>query len=199
MIMSKKTLLKSLLVVGSLLAMCGPAAAAGRYWSLNSGVWLPHQTSSYDNAGQPVTTDYSAGWLFSGGRGVAFDSGLRLECDLGWRQADGKSAGSDGTWAFTSLVNAWWDVRNSSGVTPYFGGGFGYARSHVSSPGFVDETGDGFAYQVGTGVAVKLDRSLALDIGYRYFGISDSTSGSHGVGDDGIVGSVISTGLRFGF
>lgn len=96
------------------------------------------------------------------------------------------------------MVNAWWDGRNGSPFTPYFGGGFGFGRGHVASPGPIDNSGSGKAYQVGGGVDCKIDQQLSLDVGYRYFGLSD-TSSNGGAGSVDMVGSSVLTGIRWRF
>lgn len=174
-----------------------PAFAAERYFSLASGVWLPSRTSTVNNNFRPVDISYDASWGIGGAIGVALDSGLRLENEIVYRQASPRGS-NDNMWALGWMVNAWWDGRNSSPFTPYFGGGFGFGRGHVASPGPVDNSGFGIAYQVGGGVDYKIDQRLSLDVGYRYFGVSD-TSSNGGVGSVDLVGSSVLAGLRWRF
>jgi opacity protein-like surface antigen len=174
-----------------------PAVAAESYFGLEAGAWMPHQTKTYDNSFQQLNVEYSTGWGVGGTFGAAFNNGFRLEYELSYKQAEAKRY-RDGMWSWVSMVNVWWDARNSSGITPYFGGGFGSTHAHVSSPGAVDENGYAPAYQVGAGVDIRIDQRLSLDIGYRYFGISDSSiSGLYGgIGQEG---SFVTTGLRMRF
>lgn len=88
--------------------------------------------------------------------------------------------------ALAMLFNTFVDLHNSSPLTPYFGGGIGFATLYLSdtsgtdtrggAPGrtllYVDDNDSVFAYQVGGGVEIALNPSLSLDLGYRYFGTS---------------------------
>ena len=171
--------------------------AAERYLSLTAGTFSPGNTASLDNNFKSTNIEYNTGWALGGAFGAGFDSGLRLENELIYRQASPRTAGGD-LWALAWMINVWWDARNSSPFTPYFGGGFGLGRGHVASPGPIDNSGSGAAYQVGGGLDYKFDRHLSLDVGYRYFGIAD-TSSSGGVGSVDLAGSSVLAGLRWRF
>ena len=188
-----KRLIQSLIIVGLTWL---PAAATERYFELETGVWLPLQTSSVDRSFRPINIDYSTGWGLGGVFGAAFDNGTRMEYELVYRQAPAKGVGDD-MWNFASMLNVWWGFPKAK-ITPYFGGGFGFARAHTSSPGAIDETGGGISYQIGGGIDIRLVRSMTLDIGYRYFGISDA-SNSGGIGNIDLSGSTIMSGIRIGF
>jgi len=85
--------------------------------------------------------------------------------------------------ALAVMFNAFFNLRNSSPVTPYFGGGIGVATLHLTNTFGTDTSGGGsqrlllypkdndtvFAYQGGAGVEIALNRRLSLDLGYRYF------------------------------
>jgi opacity protein-like surface antigen len=146
---------------------------------------------------QQILIEYNTGWALGGAFGASLDSGLRLENELIYRQASPRTAGGD-LWTLAWMINVWWDARNSSPFTPYFGGGFGLGRGHVASPGPIDNSGSGAVYQVGGGLDYKFDRHLSLDVGYRYFGIAD-TSSSGGVGSVDLAGSSVLAGLRWRF
>jgi len=184
-------------VTVSIILFATHSFAAERYWSLTAGTWHPEQTSSADFNFQEIGVSYDPGWSIGATIGTAFDKGFRLENELVYRQAAAKGS-SDDMWALGWLVNIWWDGRNSSRYTPYFGGGFGFGRGHTGSPGPVDNSGYGIAYQAGGGVDVRFDPRLSLDIGYRYFGIADTYSGN-GVGSFNPAGSSVSAGLRWRF
>src|SRR5450631_293633 len=175
-----------------------PAFATDRYFGLAGGAWLPGKTSSFDVNFYPVKVDYKSGWSAGGTFGVAFDSGMRLDNEIVYRQSSARSS-SDDQWALGWLINIWWDARNSSPLTPYFGGGFGYCRGSIASPGPIEGSGTGVAYQAGGGVDVRLQRGFSLDLGYRYFGIADLASNNN-VGDGfDLAGSSIMAGLRMRF
>lgn len=127
---------------------------------------------------------------------AGYDFGtIRLEGELSYKHAEIKSITdqSDGfqfrnvdgnVGALAVLFNAFFDLRNDSPVTPYLGGGIGFATLHLSDTFGVDTSGGTvrtlllygrsddtvFAYQGGAGIDIALNRRLSLDIGYRYFG-----------------------------
>jgi opacity protein-like surface antigen len=144
----------------------------------------------------------SSGTLFSGDT-VKFDPGiyvggtggydfgyLRLEGELSYRNSNIDSVSFangerfrnvDGDLgAFATMFNVFFDIQNPSRVTPYLGGGIGFATLHLSdthgygnTQGYTqlyDKSSDTvFAYQIGAGLDIALNRLLSLDLGYRYF------------------------------
>lgn len=129
--------------------------------------------------------------IYTGGTG-GYDFGfLRLEGELSYRNlgidtVTNESSGErfrnvDGDLgAFAVMFNAFFDVHNPSPVTPYLGGGIGFATLHLSDTngfgnvqGFThlyDDSNDTvFAYQVGAGMGIAITNRYSLDIGYRYF------------------------------
>jgi opacity protein-like surface antigen len=86
--------------------------------------------------------------------------------------------------ALAMMFNSFADLHNSSPLTPYFGGGIGFATLYLSDTFGTDTRGNlvtrdllysndsdtVFAYQVGGGVEIALSPDLSLDLGYRYFG-----------------------------
>jgi opacity protein-like surface antigen len=77
------------------------------------------------------------------------------------------------------MFNVFFDMRNSSPVTPYVGGGIGFATLHLSETTGYDNAGKlilyddssdtVFASQVGAGVDLAINSRYSVDIGYRYF------------------------------
>ncbi len=149
-------------------------------------------------------TDFLTGTNFDDR--VAFDPGIniggtggydfgviRLEGELSYKHAEIKSItdqtgyryrrvdGSLGT--FAMMFNGFVDLHNESRVTPYVGGGIGFAAMHLSDTHGTDTRltpasspllyGEGddtvFAYQIGAGLDIAMNRHLSLDVGYRYF------------------------------
>lgn len=89
------------------------------------------------------------------------------------------------------LMNGFFDIRNDSPITPYFGGGVGYATLYLSDT-YGTNTRGGFttrdllysedldsvlAFQAGGGVEIALNSVLSLDLSYRYFGTSKAELG----------------------
>jgi opacity protein-like surface antigen len=130
---------------------------------------------------------------YVGGTG-GFDFGyLRLEGELSYRYSEIEAITDldtgiqfrnvDGNLGvFATMANAYFDLHNASPVTPYWGGGIGFAVLHLSDTFGVNQ-GEGnifyseeddavFAYQAGAGLEIALNPILSLDVGYRYFGTS---------------------------
>ena len=92
--------------------------------------------------------------------------------------------------SFVGLFNAYWDIANYNGVTPYIGGGIGFAHNQIddifiAESGFVTQGGETteFAWALMAGLAFDISPDLILDVGYRYIDLGDVKSGI--VGSDG--------------
>lgn len=123
-------------------------------------------------------------------------------------------AGDARSWEL--MANAYADLGTFAGFTPYVGGGVGAvnlsydlsAAGCVGPAAAADCAFDGadswrFAYNLGAGVAYTINRSLALDVGYRYLNVEGDRIGSGGTGrtihadDDGYDRHTITAGLRY--
>jgi outer membrane autotransporter protein len=128
---------------------------------------------------------------YVGGTG-GYDFGfLRLEGELSYRHAKiDKVTESNGfrfsnvdgdLGVFASMFNVFLDMHNPSRVTPYVGGGIGFATLYLNDIRGFDSRGPGrvrlyddsndtvFASQVGAGIDVAINSRFSLDFGYRYF------------------------------
>jgi opacity protein-like surface antigen len=81
--------------------------------------------------------------------------------------------------AASLMANAYYDLHNSSQVTPYFGGGLGIANINLTRSvelGFAEDESDIVpAFQLMTGIsfAPNPNSASAVHLGYRYFGSLD--------------------------
>jgi len=170
------------------------SAAAGRpgpYFSAFLGASFASDTtvSGFDGStpySDQVTFDPG---VYVGGTG-GYDFGfLRLEGELSYRNAKLDTVTENGApfrnvdgdlGVFATMFNVFLDLHNPSRVTPYLGGGIGFANLHLNdttgrstSGNFIrlyDDSNDTvFAYQVGAGMDVAINSRYSLDIGYRYF------------------------------
>jgi OOP family OmpA-OmpF porin len=155
------------------------------------------------------------GFIVGGAVGMSlnqFMQGLRVEAEVAYRQQNVK-----GPWAVTTftttgggsgtttaagildydqsslsvLANVWYDF-NVGGVSPYIGGGIGWARTELDgnfgvvtpAPGVLPLSFDdsGFAWQLGAGVNFDIAPNMKLGVGYRYFEGPDVTVTSPLVG-----------------
>lgn len=192
------------LALMTLAALATPAIASatpprpGPYFSGFIGVAVPTNTdvtSSFINLNDRVEFDPG---INIGGTG-GFDFGyLRLEGELSYKQGEfsrivdrvsgtryGDIDGSIG--ALAVMGNLFVDLHNDSPITPYLGGGVGFAAMHQEDTSgrdsstfnrvdlYLSDDDTVFAYQAGLGVDIALSRILSLDIGYRYFRTSKAT------------------------
>lgn len=110
-------------------------------------------------------------------KGAGIDTITSVTNSYGIRNVDGDFG------VYAGMVNAFVDLHNDSRFTPYLGGGVGFATLSLSDTyGYVmtgttthyellylqnDDTV--FAYQLGGGVDIALNKHFSLDLGYRYF------------------------------
>lgn len=194
---------RSLVVISAVAVFLIPAICLatppvpGPYTSVFAGVNVPEKSNVTTNDFGDTFHDqveFDPG-VYAGGT-AGFDFGLmRLEGELSYRYAEIKSitdtsdgfqfSNADGNLgALSFMANAFIDLHNASPVTPYFGGGVGFAVLHLSdtfagTPSQVllypNGTDTVFAYQVGAGVELALNPMFSLDLGYRYFTSSKAT------------------------
>lgn len=165
----------------------------GPYASVFAGVSIPENSNVTTNDFFFNNTfndeaEFDIG-VYTGGT-AGYDFGLlRLEGELSYRYSDINSVTDkldgfkfqnvDGNLgALACMANAFVDLHNASPITPYFGGGVGFAVLNLSdtfagAPSQVLLYPDGsdtvFAYQVAAGLEIALNPMFSLDLGYRYF------------------------------
>lgn len=190
----------ALLLAVPTICVAAPAPHAGPYVSGFIGVSVPRDrdvTTEYFN-NTPTNNDqvkFDPGINIGGTGGYDFGY-LRLEGEISYKYSEIESItdqnanarfrnpdGNLGVAAF--MANAFFDIHNGSIVTPYLGGGIGFASLHLSDTYGTDaigrlrlyDEGDDtvFAYQAGAGVEIALNRRFSLDVGYRYFGTDTAT------------------------
>lgn len=185
------------------LAEATPATQAP-YATAFLGVTIPEDSTvtAYDTTGTQQLNDsveLDPGIYLGGAFG--YDFGLvRLEAELSYKQS-GIAAVTDNLAAppvhyrsvegdlgvFAFMANAFIDMHNDSPVTPYLGGGIGYANlylsdTHDNSSGvrlYREDDASAFAYQAGAGLDIALNRMISLDLSYRYFATEKATFDSH--------------------
>ena len=209
---------RTLTILALAIAVALPAASQAMpmrpapYFSGFLGVAVPKDTDvTLNNTGSGVTFDQRIGLdpgIYFGGAG-GFDFGfIRLEGEFSYKQSNIKSitdkSGADqfrdvdgklSLMAF--LFNAFFDFHNYSPVTPYMGGGIGFATLHMGNTFATNNANQTFlmypqdddtvfAYQVGTGLDIALTRRYSLDVGYRYFNTDTASFSGHQLTAGGI-------------
>ncbi|MGX7927361.1 OmpA family protein [Tsuneonella sp. HG094] len=176
-------------------AIASPALARDGAWyvELDGGPMIVEDID-FDVAGvaDSVTTDTHYGYDFGGI--VGYDFGfIRLEAEAGYRAADLDTLSSTrplfptaapaGTYAaggdmsvLSFMLNGLVDFGPDDGLQGFVGGGVGVARTKVngatvdvSSPGWLDDSDSGFAWQALAGVRAPLTDSIDVGLKYRFF------------------------------
>jgi opacity protein-like surface antigen len=172
-------------------------ARPGSYISGFLGANAQQDTTATISEFNPVTTknaqvQFDPGINIGGSAGYDFGT-LRLEGEMSYKQENISSV-SEQTFgtkyinvdghlgAFAMMINGFFDFHNESPITPYLGGGMGFAALNLSNTRGVDantgaindhifrsDDATVFAYQAGAGVEVAINKRFSIDLGYRYF------------------------------
>lgn len=202
----KRTLIIFVVLGACLVPVISSAASVrpGPYVSGFLGLTVPRDTnvieSGNSNGNFSDQVEFDPGINIGGTGGYDFGF-VRLEGELSYKHAEienitdattGTRYGSpDGRLgALAMMANAFVDLHNASPITPYVGGGIGLAVLHLSDTfatinsvryQFYDDDDDTvFAYQVGAGLDIAINRRFSLDVGYRYFA-TDKASFTRGL------------------
>lgn len=176
-----------LMVVLALTATTAFGEEGRGYVGLSTGIFLPNDSRLTDTTGDTADVSYKAGFALSGVAGYEIGNGLRLEGELAYKNADLdriRVAGGSGdvnsdVWSLGFLANAFYDIKTGSMVTPYLGGGIGFASVNVGD-GTIngirvwkksDDTA--FAYQAVAGLGFEINKNVAVDLNYRFYGTED--------------------------
>ena len=178
-----------------LIAATTQAAEDGMYGSLNLGY---SQLATAVNTSELIDIDskFTGGGLVGVTYGFILPNAIRIEGEAvghyhGVSSLTARRVGNlslktgeldaDGIVASTSyLANVFYDLDFGARLTPYLGGGVGFANFSVDDveavgAEFVDDKDQMFAYQLGAGLSYRIDERFSLGVGYRFFQTSDST------------------------
>ncbi len=108
-------------------------------------------------------------------------------CGLGTGTCTNEYMGHKSEWLF--LANAYWDIGEIRGITPYVGAGIGVANVNLDNfqdinqiAGAIHWARDGsewnFAWALHAGLAYEVTQDLTLDVGYRYVNMGDGVTGT---------------------
>ena len=172
-----------------------------------------------------VDNEYDLGFAVSGAVGYDFGKvwelgGFRTELELSYRENSidthnvaalgGDQPGSKGDASSLALmVNALHDFDTGSPVTPYLGGGIGYAWNDLDNygidavPDVLNDDDSGFAWQLIAGVGYDLSPQATISVDYRYFSTSADVTSSAATGgtssDVDLDSHTVMFGLRYRF
>ena len=178
----------------------GGTADAAPYVSLNMGtVWVNDSDYSYAEYGYDYTYrdegefSFDPGFVVSAAIGNDFGNGFRLEMEYSFRANDlekaegteyyqdyyvndsndySESLGGD-VMTNSLMANVFYDFAPSSPVSPFIGGGIGFANIEGDIDFQGNEDDDVFAYQLGAGIAFALNPKMKIDVQYRFFATED--------------------------
>jgi len=156
----------------------GPYVAVG-----GGGDWAAGNSFdvTVNNSDHRLNTRWGDGWGAFAALGYRFDPNMRAELEFSERQApvhswSGNTAYGD-QWDDSGMLNAFYDIRTGTAITPYVGGGIGAAHiawSHSARaaiqalPDTYDDSGTKFAWQAIGGAAFEVTQNLALTADFRY-------------------------------
>lgn len=190
----------ALLAAVVLVSSSASAIAAGPYIGAASGLSAFHNSDL--SKGGTGEIEYEAGGAFGVTAGYDFD-GIRIEGEASRKHADVDTfrqndvpEGSMDTTIYSYMLNAYWDIKTPSRVTPYLGVGIGKLHAKMTDPSdaYKDKV---FGYQFSTGVGIKLVGGLNLDLAYRYQAAADDFF--IGIYDVSYASSNFLAGVRYNF
>lgn len=180
-----------------------PAYAGGWYLRGDIG-YVVNKAPVADYAAGTVNflfEDLSNGWMIGGGFGYRHNW-FRTDFTVDWRRGDftGQTPCGCGPnsreWAtidsWTFMWNVYADLGTWAYVTPYVGGGVGFAYNRAHNIYSIDAGGttyfaDGgkwnFAGALMAGVSIAMMDGVVFDTGYRYIWLGDAQSGLDGIGN----------------
>ncbi len=141
------------------------------------------------------------------GVGCEFTENLRADVTLGYRskakvEDDFNSLDAKFS-ALTVMVNAYYDIVNYNGFTPYVGAGIGLSRNKISDINLPATSTSGtktsFAYSLQAGVSYDYSEALTIDASYRYIDLGKGQSGPATIDIDKLVSHDFRIGLRYRF
>lgn len=172
-------------------AMAQDAASGGLYARLEGGVSFPEnrkQDLTFNPnlafAGTPPsrqTVDAGTGYAAGGAIGFRYANGVRTELEYRYQSSDidevAFSGGAPAASVFPDasltahllMTNVIFELRNSSRLTPYIGGGVGGAWVKSSlGMGDTTDTDLTYAYQGRAGIALAINETTRLGVEYVY-------------------------------
>jgi len=153
-----------------------PAKEAGPvYVGVFGGYVIPHDLKLED--GGSVDIGVKNSWAIGAKVGYIFPQARWLAAELEYfylAKQDLDQSGVDGDFsAHNVMANILWRYPEGK-IHPYLGGGIGWSWGtfKANSPGrSIDESGNGFAWQILAGLNFEITPNWSADLAYRYMGI----------------------------
>ncbi len=247
--MKKRLILLLLPAVALLLAPCALAAELGVYvapkfiYAYTAMDKVAASTPGVTPVGPATDRAFQSDDAFGGALAVGynFDTrfGVPVRAELEYAvysRVEGRTSGTSSNGSFTDsfgtkqkmdiqtlFLNAYYDIKTGSPLTPYVGGGIGAAFVESRSSSFYGVDGGGgtlsmheggtsarrnnnFAWNAGAGIGWKVTEPLTVDLGYRFVYLgevkSKDWSGARGevhTETDDVYMHQVTLGLRYEF
>lgn len=170
-------------------AQFAQAGQSGNYVGIYAGLAEQKNSSLTDRNGDSAKLSYNNGVTVSAGFGHQFESGLRIEEELFYKNcatnkltysASATNVGPT-AWSIGAMSNLYYDwyhsfeVMADRPISPYMGIGIGVANINlpegaINSVKVWNSGSDiAFAYQISIGSGFKVSRDIMFDVLYRYF------------------------------
>ncbi|MGB0498540.1 MAG: outer membrane protein, partial [Rubricella sp.] len=207
----------SVLVGGAAFAEEGPYVAGFAGLASFPDAGFDQDVADPDYASGDLSLEY--GFDLNGAIGYDL-GGILIEAQIG-RAAGGTDTLSfpDATAPFDSaetdgdvsivygMVNGWIEIPTEGPITPFVGGGIGYASLSIDtaftlgSNNGIDSSDTVFAYQIGAGATYALSETNMLAVRYRYLttGDGDFTDNEDTAISAGLSAHIFDVGVRFSF
>ncbi len=147
----------------------------GWYLRAGGGYIIPHANRLTAEKTPLAKGAGSSGWSVGGGLGYRFSDWVRIEASLDYL-ALGRSGlpfAAFETSATVALANLYLDLPTIYGLTPYVGGGLGFAETRLDTglmlPAQRNDTR--FAWSLAAGVSYAVNSRWSVDLGYRYISL----------------------------
>lgn len=184
----------------------GEEDAAGWYVRADAGYVGAHVSGGFKDlfvSSLPGSSSRaSSGWSVGGGLGYRFTPWLRAEVGIDHLDLGGVNTvlGRFEADSTVALASVYWDIVTFAGVTPYVGGGAGFAIDSISPPAAFPSPGADwrFAWTLGAGLSYALSSAWTIDLGYRYVSLgAPDLPGVPGVGIDALGAHQLRIGVRY--
>lgn len=162
------------------------AARDGLYVAVRGGITNSNLNDVDANASDEADIDFDNVWMMSGAVGYRY-SYFRAELEYSYREDHDETtpSGKSGT-EFGSqnlMLNGYIDFLPNYVISPYISGGIGWAKVKMDTfytTGSTRHTDNNdvnnFAWSLGAGLTVRINKCLNFDGGYRYIDMGDIDS-----------------------
>lgn len=197
----QRILLSLLMLAGIAQPMVAGAQETGRvYIEGRGGLTFLREDQTSDETGFTVEEKFDTGYNVGAAVGYAGPRGLRGDIEVRYRHndldrftitedagfgvanglgdLDGLELASDGeVTALAAMANLYYDFDFGFPVTPFVGGGIGFAnvdvKANILGEQFIDDDDTVFAYQGTAGLTYDINGSFMLSLAYQYFRTGD--------------------------